>query len=64
MPQWLEAIGYPRPAESTVKVNVTYASRLYRPAPRHADIKALMVYARPPGKTMGALFAVEAIADW
>jgi 2-polyprenyl-6-methoxyphenol hydroxylase-like FAD-dependent oxidoreductase len=58
-PQWLEANGYPRPEESTVKVNVTYASRLYRPAARCADLKALMVYDRPPGKTMGVVFPVE-----
>jgi hypothetical protein len=28
-PKWLEALGYARPAESAVKVNVGYASRFY-----------------------------------
>jgi flavin-dependent dehydrogenase len=58
-PQWLEAIGYKRPAESTVKVNVTYASRLYRRAPNRGAWKALLVSPRAPAKKMAAVFPIE-----
>jgi len=58
-PQWLEAIGYAKPEESTVKIDLTYASRLYRPGPEAHDWKALVVTSRPPGKKMAAIFAVE-----
>jgi 2-polyprenyl-6-methoxyphenol hydroxylase-like FAD-dependent oxidoreductase len=58
-PQWLEALGYCKPAESTVKVNVMYASRLYRPGPGRTDWKGLLITPRPPDKKMATVFAVE-----
>jgi 2-polyprenyl-6-methoxyphenol hydroxylase-like FAD-dependent oxidoreductase len=58
-PQWLEAIGYAKPAESTVKIDLMYASRLYRPGPEARDWKALVVTSRAPAKKMTAIFAVE-----
>jgi 2-polyprenyl-6-methoxyphenol hydroxylase-like FAD-dependent oxidoreductase len=58
-PQWLAALGYGKPAESTVKVDVMYASRLYRPRPGTEDWRALLVSPRAPDKKMAAIFAVE-----
>lgn len=58
-PQWLEAYGYRRPAESIVKVDVMYASRLYRPGAGRRDWKALMISPRAADKKMAAIFAVE-----
>src|SRR5829696_6780343 len=36
-PVWLEALGYPRPAQDEVRIGVAYASRIYRRRPDHAD---------------------------
>jgi 2-polyprenyl-6-methoxyphenol hydroxylase-like FAD-dependent oxidoreductase len=58
-PQWLDAIGYPTPAESSVKIDLLYASRLYRPGPEARDWKALLVSSSAPAKKMAAIFAVE-----
>jgi 2-polyprenyl-6-methoxyphenol hydroxylase-like FAD-dependent oxidoreductase len=59
LPQWLEALGYGKPPESTVKVNVMYASRLYRPGPWKGNWSALLVSPRAPDKRLAAIFAVE-----
>ena len=58
-PQWLDAHGYGKPVESTVKVNVMYASRLYRPGLSTTDWKALLISPGMPDKKMAAIFAVE-----
>lgn len=60
-PRWLEDMGYDKPEESVIKVNVGYASRLYRRLPSHQKRwKALMLYPTPPqGNRMGMLFPVE-----
>src|SRR5947207_2771679 len=58
-PQWLGAFGYGKPAESSVKVNVTYASRLYRPGPERTDWKGLLISPRAPDKKFAAVFTVE-----
>jgi len=58
-PQWLEALGFGTPAESIVKFNVMYASRLYRPVPGRIDWKGLMITPRPPDKKMAVVLAVE-----
>jgi pimeloyl-ACP methyl ester carboxylesterase/2-polyprenyl-6-methoxyphenol hydroxylase-like FAD-dependent oxidoreductase len=61
-PQWLEALGYPRPDESVLKIDVGYASRMYRR--RHSTIGGqaftLFVLPQPPDLKRGAgLFPVE-----
>jgi 2-polyprenyl-6-methoxyphenol hydroxylase-like FAD-dependent oxidoreductase len=58
-PHWLEALGYGKPAESSVKVSVMYASRLYRPGPERTDWKGLLISPRAPDKRFAAVFAVE-----
>jgi 2-polyprenyl-6-methoxyphenol hydroxylase-like FAD-dependent oxidoreductase len=58
-PQWIQSSGYPQPAESSVRVDITYASRLYR-APQHGDTwRALHLTSVPPHKRHGVIFAVE-----
>jgi 2-polyprenyl-6-methoxyphenol hydroxylase-like FAD-dependent oxidoreductase len=58
-PQWIQAMGYSQPGESSVRVDITYASRLYR-APQHGDAwRALHVTSVPPHKRHGVIFAVE-----
>ena len=53
-PQWLMSLGYERVRESIVKVDVGYASRIYR-RPNHLDLdwKALIIYPTPPGGKRG-----------
>jgi 2-polyprenyl-6-methoxyphenol hydroxylase-like FAD-dependent oxidoreductase len=57
-PKWLEALGYPRPAEEEVKIKVGYATRLYRRNP--LDQFVVMISSNPPAGTRGAyLFPIE-----
>ncbi|HTU93826.1 MAG TPA: hypothetical protein VMF69_27345 [Gemmataceae bacterium] len=60
-PQWLESLGYARPEESTVEVNIGYASRLYeRPQESTRDWQILAVFATPPDSTRsGYIFPIE-----
>jgi 2-polyprenyl-6-methoxyphenol hydroxylase-like FAD-dependent oxidoreductase len=60
-PQWLAALGYAAPEETTVGVDIAYASRYYeRPADGGRDWEVLAVFATPPGRTRtGYLFPVE-----
>jgi hypothetical protein len=54
-------LGYERPAESSIKINVGYASRFYRRQPgEERDAIAYLISSTPPhGKRGGVLFAVE-----
>jgi 2-polyprenyl-6-methoxyphenol hydroxylase-like FAD-dependent oxidoreductase len=59
-PRWLEAIGRGRPQESVVKVDVCYATRIYRrPPPGTHDWKALYVLGHAPDKRLGVIFPIE-----
>ena len=60
-PQWLAALGYDTVEESTIKVDVGYATRVYR-RPDHDsfDHTVLAVYSTPPaGKRAGVLAPIE-----
>jgi 2-polyprenyl-6-methoxyphenol hydroxylase-like FAD-dependent oxidoreductase len=58
---WLEQLGYAKPSESSVRVQVGYASRIYRmPEPGHFDWRGLYVIGAPPeSRRLGALFPIE-----
>jgi 2-polyprenyl-6-methoxyphenol hydroxylase-like FAD-dependent oxidoreductase len=60
-PKWLEALGYGRPAETEVKVDIAYATRVYRR--RRGDMvgaELLMIVEEPPaGTRMGLVFPIE-----
>jgi 2-polyprenyl-6-methoxyphenol hydroxylase-like FAD-dependent oxidoreductase len=60
-PAWLEGLGYRRPAEGNVVVNVGYSSRIYRRRPGDLpEGKLLVILPTPPeGKRMGAMFPIE-----
>jgi 2-polyprenyl-6-methoxyphenol hydroxylase-like FAD-dependent oxidoreductase len=55
-PQWLKSLGYGDVQETSVKIDVGYATRIYRcPAQLPADWKALLIYGRPPNDTRGGV---------
>ena len=45
-PAWLEALGYPAPAETAVNSNVGYATRIYEKPAQEPDWKILFINAR------------------
>ncbi len=59
-PRWIEALGYPLPAEETVDVHVGYVTRTFRRDPAAPmPWKALYVIGDAPQRRIGALFPVE-----
>lgn len=59
-PRWLETLGYERPFEQEVKVDLAYTSRLYeRPRDFAGDWRALVIVSRLPGHRAGFIFEVE-----
>jgi 2-polyprenyl-6-methoxyphenol hydroxylase-like FAD-dependent oxidoreductase len=58
-PHYLETLGYERPKNSVVRINVGYASRLYRRPANMPDWKMLYIVPKPPLKRGGAIFPVE-----
>lgn len=58
-PQWLESFGYGRPPESVVKIDVGYATRIYRrDTSLFPDAVALMITAAPPSGLRGGAMGV------
>jgi 2-polyprenyl-6-methoxyphenol hydroxylase-like FAD-dependent oxidoreductase len=47
-PQWLEELGYGRPAEEQIGIDMAYTSRLYERPAGFNEWKALALYARAP----------------
>jgi 2-polyprenyl-6-methoxyphenol hydroxylase-like FAD-dependent oxidoreductase len=58
-PQWLESLGFASPRESRVRVDVGYASRLYRPPAGARSWKALFIYHQAPGTRLAVIVPVE-----
>lgn len=60
-PQWLAGLGYTKPEERVVKVNVGYATRLYRrnPAAKGAKDWIFVTPDAPREKRMGGAFPIE-----
>jgi 2-polyprenyl-6-methoxyphenol hydroxylase-like FAD-dependent oxidoreductase len=60
-PQWLAALGYPAPGETSINPLLGYASRQYAiPAGFEADWRMLVINAKPPGNARsGALVPIE-----
>jgi 2-polyprenyl-6-methoxyphenol hydroxylase-like FAD-dependent oxidoreductase len=60
-PQWLEAAGYPAPAETVVNAFLGYASRFYRrPAGLKLNWQGFYVQSAPPSRTRaGVIFPIE-----
>ena len=59
-PQWLGAAGYAEPEETTIKVDIGYATVFMRlPETLKRDWKVLFVYMLPPQTRLGVLLPVE-----
>lgn len=60
-PQWLNSSGYGNVQETSVKIDIGYATRIYRcPAQLLAGWKALVIYGRPPDdKRGGVIFPIQ-----
>jgi 2-polyprenyl-6-methoxyphenol hydroxylase-like FAD-dependent oxidoreductase len=55
-PQWLASLGYGHVPESSVKIDVGYATRIYRcPTQLPFGWKALFIYGNPPDDTRGGV---------
>jgi 2-polyprenyl-6-methoxyphenol hydroxylase-like FAD-dependent oxidoreductase len=60
-PQWLKSLGYENVQETSVKIEVGYATRIYRcPDQLPSDWKVLLIYGRPPNdKRGGVIFPIQ-----
>ena len=60
-PQWLASLGYSQVEETSVTIDVGYASRIYRcPDPLPTDWKVLFVFGTPPdNKRAGVIFPIQ-----
>lgn len=60
-PKWLEALGYERPVESVVGVDIKYTSRVFRREKALPDgYKALYIIGKPPeSKRLGLMIPIE-----
>lgn len=59
-PRWLEALGYGRPEEEQVGIDLGYTSRVYeRPAGFAGDWRFLAVYSSPPARRCGLAIEIE-----
>lgn len=60
-PQWLATLGYAAPAETRLKINLTYSTRVYQ-APENAnyDFKAMIINPQAPAiRRAGYIFPME-----
>ena len=59
-PAWLDALGYAKPREEAVEVQIGYMTRLYRRRPEHLPGKqAIVMTACRPGWRFGVILAQE-----
>lgn len=57
---WLESLGYARPAEEQIKVNLTYTTREFARLPEHAGGRSpVVILASPSNRRGAAMLAVE-----
>jgi 2-polyprenyl-6-methoxyphenol hydroxylase-like FAD-dependent oxidoreductase len=59
IPQQLRALGFERPAESAVKIDVGYSTCLFRRPEAARDWKALYVVSEPPAKRGALILPIE-----
>jgi 2-polyprenyl-6-methoxyphenol hydroxylase-like FAD-dependent oxidoreductase len=60
LPDWLDHLGFPRPAETRIDPSVSYATRTYRRPPRRVDWKGAFIQAKPPTTgRMAVMFEIE-----
>ncbi len=63
-PMWLEALGYEKPLEEKVKVNVCYTTRMYRRQPEHlqGDLGAVIEPSQPNWR--GGVILAQENSHW
>ncbi len=59
LPDWLERLGFQRPAETRIDAHLSYATRIYRRPPRDAVWKAIYLHQPPDSARMGIMFPIE-----
>jgi 2-polyprenyl-6-methoxyphenol hydroxylase-like FAD-dependent oxidoreductase len=60
LPEWLDRLGFERPAETRIDASLSYASRIYRRPPGTRDWKGAFLQAKPPTTgRMAVMFEVE-----
>lgn len=59
VPLQLKALGFERPEEETVKIDVAYATRLFRAPATPRSWKALFVISQPPAKRGALILPIE-----
>ena len=59
IPQQLRSLGFERPAESAVRIDVGYSTCVFRTPATQRDWKALYVVAQPPDKRGGLILPME-----
>ena len=60
LPDWLDRLGFERPAETRIDASLSYASRIYRRPPGARDWKGAFLQAQPPTTgRMAVMFEVE-----
>lgn len=52
---WLEALGYPRPTEEQIKINLTYTTRFFHRLPEHAGGRHPVVILADPDLPLGGI---------
>lgn len=64
-PQWLEALGYPKVEELTLKVDIAYSTRFFRRTkPDPAKWKSMFIYPKLPNKRLGVILPTEDENKW
>jgi 2-polyprenyl-6-methoxyphenol hydroxylase-like FAD-dependent oxidoreductase len=59
MPAWLEDLGYERPAEERVDVDLTYATQIFRKQPGDLGGNAVIILSTPPETRFAVALAIE-----
>jgi 2-polyprenyl-6-methoxyphenol hydroxylase-like FAD-dependent oxidoreductase len=59
-PMWLEALGFPRPKEDVIQVDLGYATRIYQRHSKHLDGDvAMLVVPTPPSRRGAVMLSME-----
>jgi 2-polyprenyl-6-methoxyphenol hydroxylase-like FAD-dependent oxidoreductase len=62
--RWLEAMGYDKPAEDRLEVDIRYVSRHLRLRPESMDREKALIVGPEPGRPTGAFFISQEDKSW
>ena len=63
-PVWLEAMGYGKPLEERIEINLAYSTRRFRRSPHHLRGASLVVIAATPGGGKGGVMVAQEGDSW